>query len=144
MRLVEAAKITQVVSRLCIEANYRLPEDVRSCIEHNHASEPWAPARDTLGKIIENYRLADTGNLPICQDTGVACVFLEIGEDVHISGNIAAAVDEGVRQGYREGYLRGSVVEEPLFGRKNTTDNTPAMLYTEYQPGDKITVTVAP
>ena len=144
MRIVEAEKITQAVSRLCVEANYRLPDDVKSCIERCHADEPWPPARDTLGKIIENYRLADASDLPICQDTGVVCVFLEIGEDVHVSGNIATAVDEGVRQGYREGYLRKSLVEEPLFGRKNTADNTPAMLYTEYIPGDKITVTVAP
>jgi len=144
MRVVESGKITEAVRRLCIEANCRLPEDVKSCIEGCHAGERWPIARDTLGKIIENYRLAETGNLPICQDTGVACVFLEIGEGVHVSGSIAAAVDEGVRLGYLEGYLRKSVVGEPLFGRGNTGDNTPAMLYTEYVPGEEIAVTVAP
>ena len=144
MRIIEAEKIMEVVSRLCIEANCRLPEDVKSCIERCHAGEQWPIARDTLGKLIENYRLAETRDVPICQDTGVVCVFLEIGEDVHISGNIAAAVDEGVRRGYREGYLRKSLIGEPLFERKNTGDNAPAMLYTEYVAGDKITVTVAP
>jgi len=118
--------------------------DVKSCIEGCHAVEQWPIARDTLGKLIENYRLAEADSLPICQDTGVVCVFLEIGEDAYISGNIAAAVDEGVRQGYREGYLRKSVIAEPMFERKNTGDNAPAMLYTEYVLGDKITVTVAP
>ena len=144
MRVIKAEKITEVVSRLCKEANYQLPEDVKSCIERCHAGEQWPIARDTLGKIIENYRLAGANNQPICQDTGLTCVFLEIGEDVFISGNIASCVDEGVRRGYREGYLRKSVVGEPLFERKNTEDNTPAILYTEYVPGEKITVTVAP
>jgi len=144
MRIVDAEKITEVVSRLCVQANCHLPGDVKSCIEGYYSGEQWPIARDTLGKIIENYRLAEKDNLPICQDTGVACVFLEVGEDVHIAGNVAGAVDEGVRQGYREGYLRKSVVAEPLFERKNTGDNTPAMLYTEYVSGDKITITVAP
>ena len=144
MRVVEAAKITGVVARLCVQANIRLAGDVKSCIEGCHAVEPWPTARDTLGKIIENYNLADERDMPICQDTGVACVFLEIGEDVHIAGSIADCVDEGVRRGYRDGYLRKSVVGEPLYGRKNTGDNTPAMLYTEYVPGDKIKITVAP
>jgi len=144
MRIVDVKKITEAVSRLCVQANCHLPGDVKSCIEGYYSGEQWPIARDTLGKIIENYRLAEKDNLPICQDTGVACVFLEVGEDVHIAGNIAGAVDEGVRQGYREGYLRKSVVAEPLFERKNTGDNTPAMLYTEYVSGDKITITVAP
>ncbi|MCL2400796.1 MAG: fumarate hydratase [Defluviitaleaceae bacterium] len=144
MRIIETQKISEIVSRLCIEANCRLPKDVKTCIEQSRSSEKWPIACDTLDKIIENYKLADSDNMPICQDTGVACVFLEIGEDLHVKGNIAAAVDEGVRMGYQEAFLRKSVVKDPLFDRKNTRDNTPAMLYTEYIPGDKIIITVAP
>ncbi|MCL2580064.1 MAG: fumarate hydratase [Oscillospiraceae bacterium] len=144
MRIIKSQKITEAVARLCIRANCRLSQDVKDCIQACHAGETWPIAKDTLGKIIENYELAARANVPVCQDTGVACVFLEIGEDVHISGRIADAVDEGVRRGYGEGYLRKSVVSEPLFERINTKDNTPAFLYTEYVPGDQVTVTVAP
>ncbi|MCL2839860.1 MAG: fumarate hydratase [Defluviitaleaceae bacterium] len=144
MRTIEASALTPIISRLCIEANCRLPQDVKNRIEHCRTCEDWPIANNMLDKIIENYNIAETDNMPICQDTGVVCVFLEIGEDVHIKGHIATAVDEGVRMGYKEGYLRNSVVVDPLFNRKNTGDNTPAMLYTEYVPGDKITITVAP
>ena len=144
MRTIQANELTPIVKRMCIDANCRLPEDVKNRIEHCRTCEDWSIAGNMLDKIIENYKIAETNNMPICQDTGVACVFLEIGEDVHISGNIASAVDEGVRQGYKDGYLRKSVIKDPLFDRKNTGDNTPAMLYTEYVPGDKITITVAP
>ncbi len=143
MREISAGRITEVVKRLCIEANCHLPQDVKNCIEGCHAAEPWAPAREILERIMENYQIADNENVPICQDTGVACVFLKIGQDVHITGSIADAVNEGVRQGYTEGYLRKSVVGDPL-RRVNTGDNTPAMLYTELVPGDKIEITVAP
>lgn len=144
MRIIKAQKISEVVSKLCVEANCHLPENVKVCIQQSRDSEKWPIACDTLDKIIENYKLADSNNMPICQDTGVACVFLEIGEDLHIEGNVADAVNEGVRHGYQEGFLRKSVVRDPLFDRKNTGDNTPAMLYTEYILGDKIIVTVAP
>ena len=143
MREISAAKITEVVKRLCIEANCHLPQDVKSCIESNYAAEPWAPAREILERIMENYQIADNENVPICQDTGVACVFLKLGQEVHIDGNIEEAVNEGVRQGYGEGYLRKSVVGDPL-NRVNTGDNTPAMIYYDIVPGDQLEIMVAP
>ncbi len=143
MREISAQQITQVVRRLCIEANCHLPEDVKCRIESRAQEETWAPAQEILGNIMENYRIADRREVPICQDTGVACVFLTIGQEVHISGDLEAAVNEGVRQGYRDGYLRKSVVADPL-DRVNTNDNTPAMIYYELVPGDKVEITVAP
>ncbi len=143
MRELAAQQLTDAVRRLCIEANCRLPGDVRRRIEDCRACESWAPARGILDKIIENYRIADEGQVPICQDTGMACVFLDIGQDVHISGDVQKAVDEGVRLGYEEGFLRKSVVRDPL-DRVNTGDNTPAMLYVNLVPGEQVTVTVAP
>ena len=141
MRELKAELITDAVARLCIEANTRLPEDVKCSIASARQAEDWQAAREILDRIIENYSIG--GGIPICQDTGMACVFLEIGQDVHISGDLAKAVDEGVRRGYTDGYLRKSVVRDPL-DRVNTGDNTPAMLYTELVPGDKVKITVAP
>ena len=144
MREIEAAKITDTVKRLCIQANVILPEDVKNCIIKRKSEENWAPAREILDRIEENFELAAAENVPICQDTGVACVFLEIGQEVHIAGgDITQAVNEGVRQGYAEGYLRKSVVRDPL-DRVNTGDNTPAMIYYDIVPGDKIKITVVP
>ncbi|MDR0378032.1 MAG: fumarate hydratase [Spirochaetaceae bacterium] len=143
MRIIEAARITDAVKRLCIRANRELPEDVRECLRSRREAEPWPLARDTLDKIISNFELASSRQAPICQDTGMACVFLEIGEDVHVAGGLYAAVDEGVRQGYREGYLRKSVVADPL-NRVNTGDNTPAMVYLDVVRGDRLGITVAP
>ena len=144
MREIEAAKITDTVKRLCIQANVILPEDVKNCIIKRKSEENWAPAREILDRIEENFELAAAENVPICQDTGVACVFFEIGQEVHIAGgDITQAVNEGVRQGYAEGYLRKSVVRDPL-DRVNTGDNTPAMIYYDIVPGDKIKITVAP
>ena len=143
MRELNAQQITEVVKRLCVEANCYLPVDMKRCIENCHAQESWPQAREILERIMENYHIADEKAQPICQDTGVACVFLKIGQDLHINGNIEEAVNEGVRQGYTEGYLRKSVVRDPL-DRVNTGDNTPAMLYCELVPGDKLEVTVAP
>ena len=143
MREINASRITEVVKRLCIEANCHLPQDVKNCIEGCYAAEPWAPAREILERIIENYNIADNENVPICQDTGVACVFLKIGQEVHIDGSIEDAVNEGVRQGYGEGYLRKSVVGDPL-NRVNTGDNTPAMIYYDIVPGDQLEIMVAP
>lgn len=144
MREIQASEITDAVERLCIEANERLPRDVREAIRACRACEDWETARGVLDKIIENYEIADEQRVPICQDTGMACVFLEIGQDVHIAGGgLTEAVDEGVRRGYEKGYLRKSVVGDPV-RRKNTGDNTPAMLYTEIVPGDRIHITVGP
>lgn len=143
MRELAAQQLADAVRRLCIEANCSLPGDVRQRIEDCRACESWAPARGILDKIIENYRIADEGQVPICQDTGMACVFLDIGQDVHISGDVQKAVDDGVRLGYEDGFLRKSVVRDPL-DRVNTGDNTPAMLYVNLVPGEQVTVTVAP
>ncbi len=143
MREIQASDITAAVRRLCIEANDHLTKDVKDCIEHCRAQEPWAPAQEILDRIIENYNIADKNNVPVCQDTGLACVFLEIGQDVHINGNLEDAVNEGVRRGYTDGFLRKSVVGDPL-ERKNTGDNTPAMIYYDIVPGDKLKITIAP
>ncbi|MCH5278828.1 MAG: fumarate hydratase [Christensenellaceae bacterium] len=143
MREISSYMIRDAVAQLCIEANCILPSDMRKRIEDARQNEPWDTAKGILDKIIENYNIADENNVPICQDTGVACVFMKIGQEVHISGGLSDAVNEGVRRGYKEGYLRKSVVADPL-RRVNTGDNTPAMLYTELVPGDKIELTVAP
>ena len=143
MREIDAGQITQVVSRLCIQANRQLPQDMKNQIEACRAREDWAPAKEILDRIVENYQIAGDNDRPICQDTGMACVFLKIGQDVHISGDLRAAVDEGVRQGYAEGFLRKSVVRDPL-DRVNTGDNTPAMLYIDLVPGQEVEITVAP
>ena len=143
MRELDAARITEVVASLCVEANRHLPQDVKNCIACAREKEQWAPAQEILDRIKENYEIADRDEMAICQDTGMACVFLEIGQDVHINGNIADAVNAGVKKGYGEGFLRKSVVRDPL-DRVNTGDNTPAMLYTDIVPGDQVKVTVAP
>lgn len=144
MREIQADQIRDVVERLCIEANEHLPEDVKDAIKDCRRCEDGQIAGNVLDKIIENFEIADRECVPICQDTGMACVFLEIGQDVHITeGDLSEAVDEGVRRGYEKGYLRKSVVKDPV-RRGNTGDNTPAMLYTEIVPGEHITVTVGP
>ncbi|MDR0759202.1 MAG: fumarate hydratase [Treponema sp.] len=143
MRIIEASRITETVKRLCITANRELPEDVRERLRSCRDGEPWPLAADTLDKIIGNFELASSRQVPICQDTGMACVFLEIGAEVHIEGDLYAAIDEGVRQGYREGYLRKSVVADPL-NRVNTGDNTPAMVYLDFVKGDRLGIIVAP
>ena len=143
MRTIHASLLTDTIASLCVETNCRLPEDMRRSIENARSREKWDTARGILDRIIENYNIADEKFVPICQDTGVCCVFLKIGTDVHIEGDLIEAVNEGVRRGYRDGYLRKSVVGDPL-RRVNTGDNTPAMLYTELVPGDKLELTVAP
>lgn len=143
MREISADQITEAVRRLCIDANRHLPQDMKDCIAACRDGEDWPQAKEILERIIENYRIAGADDQPICQDTGLACVFLKIGQEVHVDGNIGQAVDEGVRQGYAQGYLRKSVVRDPL-DRVNTGDNTPAMLYYELVPGDRVEITVAP
>ena len=143
MREISVQKVTEVVRRLCIEANCHLPKDVKNCIETCRACEPWPQAQEILDRIIENYEIADQNVRPICQDTGVACVFVNVGQEVHFDGSLSEAIHEGVRQGYGDGYLRKSVVRDPL-DRVNTGDNTPAMIYYDIVPGDKVEITVAP
>ena len=143
MREISAARITEVVARLCVQANNHLPQDVKNCIEASYARENWPQAREILERIMENYQIADREDCPVCQDTGVACVFIKLGQEVHVQGDLTEAINEGVRQGYRDGFLRKSVVRDPL-DRVNTGDNTPAMIYFEIVPGDVCEITVAP
>ena len=144
MREIQVQQIIDVIEKLCIDANNHLPEDVKCAIKNCRACEDGKIACGVLDNIIENFEIADNENLPICQDTGMACVFLEIGQDVHIvGGDLTEAVNEGVRRGYKNGYLRKSVVADPV-RRGNTGDNTPAMIYTEIVPGDKLKITLGP
>ena len=143
MREIQAERITEVVKRLCISANNHLPEDVKHCIEKSYEMENWPQAREILERIMENYQIADREDCPVCQDTGVACVFIKMGQEVHVQGDLNEAIHEGVRQGYAQGYLRKSVVRDPL-DRVNTGDNTPAMIYFDIVPGDVFEITVAP
>ncbi|MDO4328955.1 MAG: fumarate hydratase [Lachnospiraceae bacterium] len=144
MREISVDQIIDVIEKLCIDACQFLPEDVKGAIKRCRACEDWEIAQGVLDNIIENYEIAEKEQVPICQDTGMACVFMEIGQDVHIiGGDLRGAVDEGVRRGYDKGYLRKSVVKDPV-RRGNTGDNTPAVLYTEIVPGDQIKITVAP
>ena len=143
MRTINAAAIRDAVARLCVAANRRLPPDVEEALRRAREEEDWPVARETLAQIIANCEVAGETGLPICQDTGMASVFLEIGTDVHIDGDLSAAVNEGVRRGYQEGYLRNSVVTDPLT-RVNSGDNTPAILYVDLTGGSGIKITVAP
>ena len=143
MRTISAGQITDTVARLCIEANLHLPADVQAALDAARAAEPWPLARTTLGLLQENLTAADAAGLPICQDTGMACVFVELGTDVHIEGDFQAAIHEGVRRGYGAGYLRKSIVADPL-RRGNTGDNTPAAITVHLVNGAGCRITVAP
>lgn len=143
IREIDAALITETVARLCIEANRNLPEDVCHALHAAVRDEPFAPARDLLDLLVRNEGIARQTQMPICQDTGMAVVFADVGQDVHISGSFEDAVHEGVRRGYVDGLLRKSVVGDPL-RRVNTRDNTPAILHIRLVPGDRLTLIVAP
>ena len=144
MKTINVNEIIKTVKELSIEANYYLPNDVKEAIEKAEKNEKWPIANNILNKILENSQIAATEKMPICQDTGMACVFVDIGQDVHITGgSLEEAINEGVRQGYEEGFLRKSVVKDPLH-RVNTNDNTPALIYYNMVPGDKVKITVAP
>lgn len=144
MREIQAELLTSTVAQMCIRANYDLPRDVLRQLQSAQAAEPWPAAQEILRQILENAELAAANAQPICQDTGMACVFLEIGQDVHLTGgDLREAVDEGVRRGYTNGFLRKSVVRDPV-RRGNTGDNTPAVLYTEIVPGEQVKITLAP
>lgn len=144
MRTINAEIITDTVARLCIEANYQIGPDILRSFEAGRTAEASPLARDVLGQLIENAEIASEGNLPLCQDTGMAVVFVELGQDVHVTGApLGAAIDEGVRRGYEAGYLRKSVVRDPI-DRVNTGDNTPAVIHYEIVPGDRVRIVVAP
>lgn len=144
MREIDISQIIETVKTLCIESNYNLSEDIYRRLEEALEEEEQPLPKDILSKILENADIAKNEQVPMCQDTGMACVFVEIGQDVHIvGGSLEEAINEGVRRGYQEGYLRKSVVKDPIF-RENTKDNTPAIIYYDVKPGDKLKITVAP
>ena len=142
MKTVNAQTIAETIAHLCIDANRNLPKDVAAALHQAEETEPFAPAKDLLSLLTKNEQIARTTQMPICQDTGMAVVFADVGQDVHIAGDFAEAVNEGVRRGYVEGLLR-KIVGDPL-RRVNTGDNTPAVLHTRLVPGDTLTLTVAP
>ena len=143
IREISASLITETIARLCMEANRNLPGDVCAALHQAAQEEPFVPARDILDLLVKNEGIARETQMPICQDTGMAIVFADVGQEVHISGDFEAAIHEGVRRGYVDGLLRKSVVADPL-RRVNTKDNTPAIIHTRLVPGDKVTLTVAP
>lgn len=143
MRTIQAAAISDAVARLCIQANTRLPDDIVAALDRTRREEPWPLARQTLDLLWDNMELAGEKDLPVCQDTGMACVFVRLGQDVHIQGDFEQAVHDGVRRGYGEGYLRKSIVGDPL-RRANTGDNAPASITVHLVPGEGCSVTVAP
>ena len=144
MREIHISEIISTVRDLCIESNYYLSSDVREALCNAKENETWPLAENILDQIILNSNIAKEEDMPICQDTGMACVFVEVGQDVHIVGGLLQdAINEGVRRGYEEGFLRKSVVKDPI-NRVNTKDNTPAIIYYDIVQGDKIKITVAP
>ncbi|HJW88198.1 MAG TPA: fumarate hydratase [Dehalococcoidia bacterium] len=144
MREIEASLITETIARLCQEANYFLPEDMLRALKESRETEKSPLGKDVLGQLLENAGLAASERLPLCQDCGTVVVFMEIGQDVHIKGDLSRAVDEGVRLGYKEGYLRASIVQKPFSARLNTGDNTPAILHVELVPGDRVKIWLLP
>ena len=143
MRTISAQSITDTVAQLCIKANTQLPQDVQAALEKAREEEPWPLAKNTLDLLWSNLDAAKEKELPICQDTGMACVFVELGTEVHIDGSFEAAIHEGVRRGYTDGYLRKSIVADPL-RRGNTGDNTPAAITVHLVDGEGCRITVAP
>ena len=143
MKIISAAQITQAVAELCIRANRELPPDIERAMRLAEKNESWPIGADTMSVLCRNIDAARENCLPICQDTGCACVFAELGQNVHIEGDFEAAVNAGVSRGYTEGYLRKSMVRDPL-RRGNTGDNTPAAITLRLVPGDSLKLTVAP
>jgi len=145
MRIIEAAQITDAVAKLAMDANYYLSPDIHQTLEAGIGKEEAPLGKEILRQLVENACIARDEAMPICQDTGMAVVFIELGQDVHISGgDLTDAVNAGVARGYMEGYLRKSVVDDPLFVRRNTKDNTPAILHVSIVPGDRVRITLAP
>lgn len=145
MREINVSEVTKTVSKLCMDSCYYLPEELLAKFKSAVVEEESPLGREILGTIIENAELAKRKAVPICQDTGLTVVFMEIGQDVHfIGGDLYTAIHAGVADGYVNGYLRKSSVDDPLFVRKNTNDNTPAIIHTTIVPGDKVKVIVCP
>ena len=144
VREINVSEIIAAVRKLCIDANYYLSDDVKQKLEEAYKEEDWSIAKDILEKILINAGIAKNEKMPMCQDTGMTCVFIDLGQEVHvIGGSLEDAINEGVRQGYADGYLRMSVVKDPL-NRVNTGDNTPAVINYNIVSGDKIKITVSP
>lgn len=144
MREVNVSIITDNIKEMCIEANHFLTDDMKNVFENAVKNEESALGKQVLGQLEENLKVAGEDMIPICQDTGMAVVFINVGQDVHLTGgDITDAINEGVRRGYVEGYLRKSVVKDPIY-RENTKDNTPAVIHFNMVPGDKVDITVAP
>lgn len=144
MRTITTEDITKNIKEMCIEANHYLSKDMECAMKEVTIKEESPLGKQILEQLQDNLKIASEDMIPICQDTGMAVIFLEIGQEVHIVGcNLEEAVNEGVRQGYVEGYLRKSVVKDPIY-RENTKDNTPAIIHYSIVPGDNITITVAP
>ena len=144
MREISADQITETVARLCMEANYELGDDVYQALKAGAESEESPVGREIFGQLVENAEIARAGQVPMCQDTGFALVFVELGQDVHVTGGLLGdAINAGVAKGYLEGYLRKSIVGHPL-ERKNTGTNTPAVIHTEIVPGDRLKIAIAP
>jgi hydrolyase, tartrate alpha subunit/fumarate domain protein, Fe-S type len=144
MREVNVSIITDNIKEMCIEANHFLTDDMKNVFENAVKKEESALGKQVLGQLEENLKVAGEDMIPICQDTGMAVVFINVGQDVHLTGgDITDAINEGVRRGYVDGYLRKSVVKDPIY-RENTKDNTPAVIHFNIVPGDKIDITVAP
>ena len=144
MREVNVSIITDNIKEMCIEANHFLTDDMKNVFENAVKNEESALGKQVLGQLEENLKVAGEDMIPICQDTGMAVVFINVGQDVHLTGgDITDAINEGVRRGYVEGYLRKSVVKDPIY-RENTKDNTPAVIHFNIVPGDKVDITVAP
>ena len=143
VRELDVAEVTAAVKELCITANYDLPEDVYDALKRAEETEESPVGREVLGQIVENADIAARDRVPICQDTGLAVFFVDLGQDVHlVGGDFEAAFNEGVRQGYLDGYLRKSAAEEPAHARRNTKDNTPAIIHTSIVPGDRVRITM--
>ena len=145
MREIQAAQITAAVAKLAVDANYYLSKDIYDALVKNQEVERSPLGKEILEKLVQNADIARNEQMPICQDTGMAVVFVELGQEVHIVGDtLTNAINAGVAKGYTEGYLRKSVVNDPVFERTNTTDNTPAIIHLELVPGDKLKLLLAP
>lgn len=145
MRQINVKEVIPIVKKLCIDANYYMGEDVIQKIKDFYKNEESDTGKEVLSILLDNYELAAKEKMPICQDTGIAVVFVELGQEIILEGgDFYEAINEGVRQGYEEGYLRKSMVNDPIIERVNTKDNTPAIIYTDIVPGNKLKITIAP